>query len=147
MGLGSCELITLAEARDRAREFRKQIMDGVNPIEERRTSKARAGLRAAKTKTFKECAESYIDANRAGWKHPRHAKQWENTLETYAYPIIGGLPVSAIDTGLVLEVLQQPVETTNGTAPFWNVKTETAARVRGRMESDRKSTRLNSSHI
>jgi hypothetical protein len=74
--------------------------------------------------TFKQCAESYIAAHRAGWHYPKHTAQWEATLETYAYPVIGALPVQATDTGLVLRVLE----------PIWTAKAETAGRVRGRIE-------------
>jgi integrase len=135
MGLGSCDHVTLAEARDKARELHKQIREGLNPKEERRQKKARARLEAVKTKTFRECAEAYIMTHRAGWKSEKHAQQWENTLSMYVYPIIGGLSVASVDIGLVLEVLQQPVNTPDGDAPFWNVKAETASRVRTRIEN------------
>ena len=135
MGLGSYPEISLSEARDKARELHKQIGSGVNPIEERKAAKAQAELEAAKIKTFRECAAAYIEANRAGWKNKKHAQQWTNTLAMYAFPIIGSLPVADIDTGLVLEVLQQPVDTPNGKRSLWEAKTETASRVRGRIES------------
>jgi hypothetical protein len=76
-----------------------------------------------------------IGGNRSGRKNNKHPQQWTNTLSTYAYPILGHLPVSAIDTGRVLAVLQQAVEATHGALPLWQCKTETASRVRGRMES------------
>ncbi len=75
--------------------------------------------------TFRQCAEAYIAAHRAGWRNPKHAAQWPATLEAYAYPIMGALPVQAIDTGLVMKAIE----------PLWAVKTETASRVRGRIES------------
>ena len=74
--------------------------------------------------TFEECAESYIGANRAGWKSAKHASQWRATLLTYAYPIIGSLPVDAVEDVHVLKIIQ----------PIWTTKTETANRVRGRVE-------------
>jgi hypothetical protein len=77
--------------------------------------------------TFDECAEAYIKAHRAGWRNPKHATQWESSLKTYASPIFGTLPVAAIDTGLVMKVIE----------PIWQTKTETAARVRGRAEPGR----------
>ena len=135
IGLGAYIQVTLAEARDKARELVKQIKDGVNPVEERRKEKAQATLESVKLKTFRQCAEAFIETNRAGWKNAKHAQQWKNTLAMYANPIIGGLDVADIDTGLVLEVLQQPVDTPDGKAPLWNAKTETASRLRGRMES------------
>ena len=134
IGLGSCVLVSLAEARDNARELHKKIREGVNPLEVRRTAKARAKLESVKIKTFRECAEAFIMANRAGWKE-KHAMRYENSLALHVYPIIGGLNVASIDTGLVLEVLQQPVDTPEGKAPFWNAKAETAGRIRGRIES------------
>jgi len=135
MGLGAYPEVTLAEARATARELRQQIRNGIDPIEERRAAKARAKLESVKTKTFQECAEAFIVANRTGWKNAKHAQQWGNTLSMYAYPVIGGLPVAEIDTGLVLEVLQQPVQTKDGTEALWNAKTETASRVRNRIEN------------
>lgn len=133
IGLGSYPEVSLAEAREKARELRKQVRDGIDPIEERNATKLRAKLEAAKTKTFEECANAYIEANRAGWKNEKHVQQWQNTLATYAFPKIGQLPVAAIDTGLVLNVLQQ--ETGEDKAQLWHAKTETASRLRGRLES------------
>lgn len=133
IGLGSYPEVSLAEAREKARELRKQVRDGIDPIEERKVTKVRAALEAAKSKTFEECANAYIEANRAGWKNEKHVQQWQNTLATYAFPKIGQLPVAAIDTGLVLSVLQQ--ETGEGKAQLWHAKTETASRLRGRLES------------
>jgi integrase len=75
--------------------------------------------------TFRQCAEAYIAAHRAGWKNLIHAKQWPSTLKSYAYPVFGDLPVDAIDTALVVKALE----------PIWTVKAETASRVRGRIES------------
>lgn len=74
---------------------------------------------------FKQAAEKYIEANEAGWKNPKHAAQWTSTLEKYAYPIIGNLQVAHIETPHVVSVLE----------PIWNTKTETASRLRGRIES------------
>jgi len=87
--------------------------------------------------TFEQCARSYIKAHRAGWRNAKHAARWEATLATYAEPIIGALPVPAIDTGLVMKVLEQEVhEASNGdAAPFWAAKPEAASRLRGRIES------------
>ena len=133
IGLGSYPEVSLSEAREKARELRKQVRDGIDPIEERNATKLRAKLEAAKTKTFEECANAYIEANRAGWKNEKHVQQWQNTLATYAFPKIGQLPVAAIDTVLILNVLQQ--ETGEDKAQLWHAKTETASRLRGRLES------------
>lgn len=135
IGLGSYPAVSLAEAREAAREYRKKIRSGIDPVQDRQAVKAKIQLEAAKTKTFKECAEAYIQANRAGWKNEKHIQQWENTLATYAYPKIGGLPVSEIDTGMVLGILQQQVAVAGKPLPLWLGRTETASRLRGRLES------------
>jgi len=134
VGLGSYEHVSLAAAREKVRELQKQIREGVNPIEERRAAKARATLESAKIKTFKQCAEAFIETKRAGWV-AGHVARIEGSLMLYAYPVIGSINIADIDTGLVLEVLQQPVDTPDGKAPLWNAKTATASRIRGRMES------------
>lgn len=125
MGLGPLHTINLAEARERARECRKLRLDGIDPIEARNGKKAEARLAAATAMTFRECAEAYIAAHKAGWKNPKHAAQWPATLGTYVYPVFGSLPVAAVDTGLVTKALE----------PIWTAKPETASRVRGRIES------------
>lgn len=135
IGLGSYPEVTLAEAREAAREKRKQIRSGIDPVQERKSGRVRETLEAVKAKTFRECAEAYISANRAGWKNEKHVLQWESTLATYAFPSIGDIPISAIDTGMVLGVLQQTVKVADGQAPLWLARTETASRLRGRLES------------
>jgi hypothetical protein len=86
---------------------------------------AQTRLDAAKVLTFAECAAQCFEARRAGWRNAKHAAQWTNSLETYAYPTLGKLPVAAVDTGLVLKCIEN----------IWPTKTETASRVRGRIES------------
>jgi integrase len=125
MGLGPLALYGLQEARAKALDARRKRHDGIDPIEARRAERARQRLDAAKAITFKQCAEAYVTAHRAGWRNDKHAAQWSATLSSYAYPIIGALPVQAVDTGLVLKVLE----------PIWTVKPETASRLRGRLES------------
>jgi integrase len=125
MGLGSLATIGLAGARDAAAECRRRVLEGVDPIEARKAVKDQGRLEAAKAMTFKACAAAYIDAHRAGWKNAKHASQWENTLATYADPVFGTLPVQSVDTALVMKVLE----------PVWKTKTETATRLRGRIES------------
>jgi integrase len=125
MGLGPLHIVSLAEAREKAREARKLRHEGIDPIDARKNQQAEKRLAEATTITFKECAEQYIEAHMAGWKNPKHAKQWPSTLETYVYPVFGALPVQAIDVGLVTKVLE----------PIWKTKPETASRVRGRIES------------
>ena len=124
MGMGPLHTVSLSEARKRAGEHRLRRHDGIDPIEARRAERLQARLDAAKAVTFKECAENYIKAHRAGWRNAKHAGQWEATLATYAEPVIGKLSVQAIDTALVLKCLE----------PIWTGKPETAGRVRGRIE-------------
>jgi integrase len=101
------------------------LVDGIDPLEDRKAKKAARALTAAKSMTFRECAEAFIAANEGAWKNAKHAAQWISTLVAYVYPKIGNLPVAAIDTGLVLKCVE----------PIWRDKTETASRVRGRIES------------
>lgn len=125
MGLGAVARgNALAAARDSAAECRRLLRQGKDPIEERKAHRAAARLEAAKTLTFRECAQAYIASHRAGWKNAKHADQWASTLETYAYPKLGDVPVAGVDTGLVMSVLD----------PIWSAKAETANRLRGRME-------------
>ena len=134
MGLGAIHTVSLAEARKRAAEARLKVFDGIDPIENKKEKHARAKLQAAKSMTFKQCAEKYIEANRGGWKNEKHAAQWDATFnETRrgkrVYPaataVINDLPVSAIDTGLVIGTLE----------PIWKKTPESASRIRGRIES------------
>lgn len=125
MGLGPVHTVTLAMARDKATEARRKLLDDIDPIEMRKEARQTARLEAATALSFKECAERYIAAHRSGWKNEKHAAQWAATLDAYAYPCFGDLAVASIDVGLVLKALE----------PIWNVKPETASRVRGRIES------------
>jgi integrase len=125
MGLGKYPEITLAEARSRAAEARKLKAYGKDPLVEREAVRAALQADAAKAVTFKDAAERYIAAHRMGWRNAKHAAQWEATLATYAEPTMGALAVQAIDTGLVLKVLE----------PIWTDKPETASRLRGRIEA------------
>jgi integrase len=124
MGLGDFELVPLKDARRKRDAAYGLVVDGVDPIEDRQSRKAAQSAEAAKVLTFRQCADGYIAANRAGWKSDKHASQWAATLETYAYPVIGNLPVQMIETAHVLKIIE----------PIWNDKTETASRVRGRIE-------------
>ncbi|MGE9762233.1 tyrosine-type recombinase/integrase [Pseudomonas sp. PDM20] len=135
MGLGPVHTVSLSDARLKALEHRKSLLEGTDPLEEKKAKAQLAKLEAARHKTFKECAQAYIKANRASWKNPKHVQQWENTLETYAFPIIGELAVGTVDTNLVLKVLQQEVTSGKETAQFWYAKAETASRLRGRLEN------------
>jgi integrase len=125
MGLGSAADIPLKRARQLAAEARQLRAEKVDPLQQRRQQRSAQLVDQARSVTFRECAGAYILAHEAGWKNPKHRYQWRQTLEQFVYPILGPLPVQSIDTALVLNVLQ----------PIWRDKTETASRVRGRIES------------
>jgi integrase len=124
MGLGSLDAVTLAEARERATECRRLRERGIDPIDAKDAQRASAAVERAKAMTFDQCAQQYIAAHRAGWRNPKHAAQWKNTLATYVSPVFGKLPVGSIDVGLVIKAIE----------PIWPTKPETASRVRGRIE-------------
>jgi integrase len=125
MGLGPLHTVSLAEAREKALECRKARLDGRDPIAERRERRMAVRIERAKVVSFRECAERYIAAHKAGWRNAKHANQWSSTLATYAFPVFGELPVAAVDLGLVLKAVE----------PIWTEKPETASRLRGRIES------------
>ncbi|WP_434782407.1 tyrosine-type recombinase/integrase [Ferrovum myxofaciens] len=125
MGLGATHTVSLADARQKSLEARKLLADGINPLDHKREKRNAAALAAAKTLTFDQCAEAYIMAHKAGWKNAKHIDQWTNTLKMYASPVFGHLSVADVDTKLIMKCLSQ----------IWESKTETASRVRGRIES------------
>jgi integrase len=127
MGLGPFPPVSLRQARIEA-EKAKAMLYGVaptDPLEVRNSKNAAERAEVAKRITFKECAEKYIASHEAGWKNPKHAQQWPNSLEAYAYPVLGNLNVAAIDTAHIMKALE----------PIWHEKTDTAGRVRGRIEA------------
>lgn len=124
IGLGPYPEVTLAEARDLALDFRRQIRRGVDLVQEREIARQDMRVRKAEL-SFKACGEAYVEAHRSGWKNAKHVAQWSSTLETYAYPEFGDRPVSKIDTAALLAILK----------PIWTTKTETASRLRGRIEN------------
>ena len=125
MGLGNFPSVTLAQAREAAREARKLIRQGVDPIERQRAAQSALAAAVASALTFRKTAEAYMAVHEAGWKSAKHAKQWAATLEQYAYPTMGALLVRDVQKEHVLEVLR----------PIWTTKNETAVRLRGRIES------------
>jgi integrase len=133
-GIGPARLFSLSEARERNRLVRQKLVDGIDPLTERQEAKAAARAAAAKMVTFAEAAESFIASNASKWRNAAHAQQWPATLKTYAFPIIGNLSVSAIDVPLVLKVLEQHI-LIEPIGAFWSTRTETASRVRGRIEA------------
>ncbi|MET3512795.1 integrase [Pseudacidovorax sp. 1753] len=122
VGLGNMEDMSLSQARDAAIERRRMIRAGADPRPAPRVAVQTAG---APSHQFKVAAEEYIESKREGWKNAKHAAQWAATLEAYAYPLLGEMNVADIEPSHVLEVLK----------PIWTEKTETATRVRGRIEA------------
>lgn len=124
MGLGGFPDVPLADARAAARAARAKIRAGVDPIEEARALRSLLKASQAAALTFEQCAGEYIKAHKSGWKSEKHAQQWTNTLGTYAFPHLGSILVRDIALANVLAVLK----------PIWETKTETASRVRSRVE-------------
>jgi integrase len=125
MGLGPCHTISLVEARQKAQDARKLRLEHVNPIEARRSAQAQDKAPRVKAMTFRQCAEAFIEAHRAGWSGRRQATQWTNSLTNSAFPIMGELPVAVVELAHVLAAIE----------PMWSSKPETANRVRSRIES------------
>ena len=125
MGLGSAVAVSLLDARTKADDCRRLRERGIDPIEAKKAARAQVAFDVAQALLFKDAAAAYIAAHRAGWRNKKHAQQWVNTLATYAEPVLGAVPVQAIDTALVLKVIE----------PIWATKTETASRVRNRIEA------------
>ena len=125
MGLGSYPEISLLDARALATEARRQKALGNDPIDMRVAVRNQELIDAARAVSFGDCSKSYIEARKAGWKNAKHAAQWSATLDAYVLPVIGKIPVQSVDVALLHKILE----------PIWTEKTETASRVRGRVES------------
>jgi integrase len=125
IGLGGFPTVTLAQARDKAREARDKIERGVDPMAERKAAREALAAATRKGLTFSEAANLYLDAKLDAYRNEKHRYQWRATLEQLAFPVLGKLPVSAITVQDVLQVLH----------PIWTGRTETASRLRGRIES------------
>lgn len=125
LGLGSYPEVTLAEARDKARELRSEIKAGINPIDAKKERKAEAIRQQGRNTTFIECAQLVLNMKEKELKNIKHIAQWRSSLENYAFPVIGHLSVNQINKTHILEVLQ----------PIWLDKNETASRLRGRIET------------
>lgn len=124
MGLGGYPDVTLANARVAARDAMDKVRKGVDPIDEGRAARRALVASRAKEVTFKQCAERYIEVHKGSWKNEKHEAQWSSTLVKYAFPVIGDLWVRDVS----LEHIKQILE------PIWKIKTETAKRLRGRIE-------------
>lgn len=125
IGLGGFPAVTLSQARDKAREARDKIERGIDPVEERKAAKAALIAAQRRGLTFADAADRALAAKLDAFKNPKHRQQWENTLATYATPDLGKMLVQDITTQDILRVLQ----------PIWMDKTETASRLRGRIEA------------
>ena len=125
IGLGGYPDITLLQAREKARELKENIKAGIDPIEERKSARRQLIKEQSKELTFDKAAEKYLSHKAHEFSNKKHTKQWSSTLKTYASPIIGNLPVSEIDLNHIIRILE----------PIWLNKTETAKRLRGRIES------------
>lgn len=125
-GLGSAFEggLTLKQARAERDAKREQLRQGIDPIEAQREKRQRRTEDAPQVVTFREAATKYIGAMEPGWRNAKHRQQWTSTLETYAFPLLGDMPVADVGTAKVLEVLE----------PIWSVKLQTAMRLRGRIE-------------
>jgi integrase len=124
MGLGPFPAINLAAARQRAAEARSQRALGVDPLDTKASQRASQMVATAKSMTFDQCVTAYVASHRAGWT-PHYANLWTRSIEQYASPVFGRLPVSAIDTGLVMRALE----------PIWTTLPVVAPLVRGRIEA------------
>ena len=125
MGLGSLKAVGLAAARLKAAECRAQLADGIDPCAARDAERAQQAIQDARAITFDQCADAFITSHSSAWKNSKHVAQWKATLRTYVSPVFGPLSVQAVDVALVMKVLE----------PIWATKPETAARIRGRIES------------
>lgn len=124
-GLGGYPDVTLAQAKEAARAARAKIVQGIDPVEDARILRSQLIASQASAITFSQAATQYIDAHKDSWRNAKHAQQWTNTLQVYAYPKIGRMLVRDVALPQILAILE----------PIWRDKTETASRVRGRIES------------
>lgn len=125
IGLGSVTIRGLAKARELAGQYRRQILDGHDPKDQLDAAKVQRAMTAQSVVTFEQAAEQCIATRQHEWKNAKHRHQWSATLKTYAYPVLGKVPVNQITMEQVLQVLE----------PIWTTKTETASRLRQRIET------------
>ncbi|QWD27752.1 tyrosine-type recombinase/integrase [Polynucleobacter paneuropaeus] len=137
LGLGSYPQVSLADAREAAKKMSDAIRHGIDPRVQRNEARSALIASIAKNKTFKECAEAYMDAHAAAYTNDKHRKQWASTLKTYAYPNIGNMLVSDISMRNILDVLTQDVKDKKGKklGDLWRIKTPTAQRLQGRLKT------------
>jgi integrase len=124
MGLGSARDVTLAQARKRVEELRvNHVSKKIDPLAERKAAVEAKRVASAKAVPFRVCGDQFIAAHEGEWRNPKHRAQWRATLETYAFPVIGDLPATAITAAHIAALLR----------PIWVEKAETARRVRQRI--------------
>lgn len=124
-GLGAYPILGLAEAREKARHFKRDIANGINPVDVKKAKRQQIQLERAQAIDFQTVAERYMELNNSSLSNEKHRKQWAATLQTYAFPVIGNLKVNDVQTAHILEILE----------PIWQQKNETASRLRGRIET------------
>jgi len=136
IGFGPLKNRSLAEARQKAFELRKLILEGKEPLEEKKQNAISKAIAEAKRITFATVAQQCIESKKLEWKNEKHKAQWTSTINTYVNPVIGKFSIQDIDTSLILKVFEQPIKDskTLKTGTFWTVKTVTATRVRQRVE-------------
>lgn len=129
MGIGTLSSTPPADARLLASQLRSKVIQKIDPIDDRKfqetLDREKAQQALAAVKCFRAVAEEYIESHRSAWKNAKHVSQWTNTLNSYAHPIIGNKPIGSITTNDILKILQ----------PIWESKTETAGRLRARIEA------------
>jgi integrase len=128
MGLGPAvgpAPVSLAEARDKVRELHRQLRDGIDPLDQREADQAAARAAVARAKSFRAVATLYLDSHDVALRNAKHRMQWRNTLANYAYPHMGDTPIADVATGHIMAALE----------PIWRMKSETASRVRQRVEA------------
>jgi integrase len=128
IGLGSYPAVPLAPAREKAQAMRDEISAGTDPVAKRKSSKQALHEQQEEEKrlawTFRRCAAKFIDVKKPGWRNAKHVQQWQNTLTSYAYPLIGDMAVASIRVEHIMQVVE----------PHWTTKNETINRVRNRVE-------------
>ena len=137
LGLGPFPAVSLKDARKAVAEARRLKAHGQDPLAVKDAEKVARREATARAVTFRQVAAEYIRAHRVKWSNTKHAAQWEATLDTYAYPVIGDMVVGQIDSGAVLKVLRQDIvdEGEKRAVPLWEARPETASRLRGRIET------------
>jgi integrase len=126
LGLGPYPEVSLAAAREEGLRLRQEVRAGENPVSTRADARATARAGVTEVITFSDAFTNFMSSTRAQeFKNVKHAAQWGSTLETYAFPVIGAMPVDQVDRAHILQILE----------PIWPSKTETAKRLRGRIEN------------